>query len=114
MKNKKKALSQHLHQPINFIEANSWFVFYCPIGEREQRFLVLTPTERTKALNKALRDSFEEQKEGLSEYYGTKISYTNWLLTQEVDAGQYLSSFDGSEYTELVNGKTYYIYRCCQ
>ncbi len=90
-------------------------MFYdCETTINNREWLVLTDEEADKQVadyaQGSLDDVLYEVDEVIKQYFDTERYLEDCI--NDSDRGSVIASRDGSEYTETVNGTTYYLYNC--
>ena len=111
MKNKVKALAQFLDCKKKEIEQSSYDENTFEYGSED--YLVVTDDEAEELWDESLENYIDECiLPELNERYRTYFDNEAWKQDARYDGrGHSLSSYDGCENEETVEGETFYIYR---
>ena len=115
---KKIALLQHFGYDLEMIQAepdvlNEVSCNYDSYNYESAEYLVLTDEEADEALDEEFENIIEEIIfPSIPDEHQVYFDKTKWKCDAEYDGrGHYLSSYDGREVEQRVNGTTYYLYR---
>ena len=108
---RKQALKQHLeHTDLNEMKICEYDETQIELNNGEE-YLVLTDDEADDQEDEHLENYIDDCME-IPEHLMGYFDREKWKKDARMDGrGHSLSSYDGSEYEEEVNGTTYYIYR---